>query len=215
MRGSPSTDPKGASSKPGSLGSHPTGAQVSTSSRSVDVLMGSGSHASPAPVLPHFFEPPLGLPARPFAEIGSLPHRDRSYSAPRPVRGARRAPAPPQSESPRSSQHHAPLRQHRRTATSRRFSPRAAAPAAVKAYGWSSRPGAASLEDPSGSRQGLIGRYRAGSSSARSVGPHARARAPRPRRTPRGGTPLGITDPHERPRTDDERRVQRQRAFVA
>ena len=94
MRGSPSTDPKGASSKPGSLGSHPTGAQVSTSSRSVDVLMGPGSHASPVPVLPHSFKPPLGLPTRPFAEISSLPHRDRSYSAPRPVRGARRALAP-------------------------------------------------------------------------------------------------------------------------
>ena len=169
----------------------------------------------PRPSPPPLLRGSLGAPARPFAEIGLLPQQDRSYSAPRPVRGARRAPAPPQSESPRSSQHHAPLRQHRRTATSRRFSPRAAAPAAVKAYGWSSRPGAASLEDPSGSRQSLIGRYRAGSSSARSVGPHARARAPRPRRTPRGGTPLGITDPHERPRTDDERRVQRQRAFVA
>ena len=159
--------------------------------------------------------PPPPLRASPGPPRPPL-RRDRFTSAARPVRGARRAPAPPQSESPRSSQHHAPLRQHRRTATSRRFSPRAAAPAAVKAYGWSSRPGAASLEDSSGSRQGLISRYRAGSSSARSVGPHARARAPRPRRTPRGGTLLGITDPHERPRTDDdERRVQRQRAFVA
>ena len=47
IRGSPSTDPKGASSKPGSPGTHPTGAQVSTSSRSVNTPIAPGSHTHP------------------------------------------------------------------------------------------------------------------------------------------------------------------------
>lgn len=101
IRGSPSTDPKGASSKPGSPGTHPTGAQVSTSSRSVNTPIAPGSHthptqSSPTPrttprcvvVMPSQPEPP-GLPTRPLAEIGpqllaeigSPPHRDR-FEAP-------------------------------------------------------------------------------------------------------------------------------------
>ena len=97
IRGSPSTDPKGASSKPGSPGTHPTGAQVSTSSRSVNTPIAPGSHthptqSSPTPrttprcvvVMPSQPEPP-GLPTRPLAEIGPLPHRDRSSSGSRSV----------------------------------------------------------------------------------------------------------------------------------
>ena len=96
IRGSPSTDPKGASSKPGSPGTHPTGAQVSTSSRSVNTPIAPGSHTHPTQSSPTPRTTP-GLPRvsppTPLAEIGRVPARDRFTSAPRSVRGTRRAPA--------------------------------------------------------------------------------------------------------------------------
>ena len=135
IRGSPSTDPKGASSKPGSPGTHPTGAQVSTSSRSVNTPIAPGSHTHPTQSSPTPRTTP-GLPRvsppTPLAEIGRVPARDRFTSAPRSVRGTRRAPASPQGDAHTRSQHRTPLRPHRRTATSRRSSASAAVLVAAK-----------------------------------------------------------------------------------
>ena len=194
IRGSPSTDPKGASSKPGSPGTHPTGAQVSTSSRSVNTPIAPGSHTHPTQSSPTPRTTP-GLPRvsppTPLAEIGRVPARDRSGSAPRSVRGTRRAPASPQGDAPTRSRHHTPLRPHRRTATSRRFSSSAAAPAAVKAHEWSllghEQPHSRTLPGLDGSDEPVPG----------SRSPARSGQGPTAMKGPGGGTSLVITDPHE------------------
>ena len=187
IRGSPSTDPKGASSKPGSLGTHPTGAQVSTSSRSVDTLIAPGSHAHPAQSSP---EPPPSLPTRPFTKIGSLPHRDR-FEAPHRHQRPRKVTLPRALSTALRS---ARIAEPRRRADSHRvqpcWSPR-------KCAGGRSTARRRPAQGAPGSRQALISRCRAAGPPPAGQSPRVQTRAQRPRGTPGGGTSLVITDPHE------------------
>ena len=118
IRGSPSTDPKGASSKPGSPGTHPTGAQVTTPPRPLNVLIGPGSHTHPAqPPTPRApFEPPRPPDRAPAfkpephdregpPEAGHPPRSPTRTSNPRPTTGDR----PHHQQSPVTRTHPSPI----------------------------------------------------------------------------------------------------------
>ena len=194
IRGSPSTDPKGASSKPGSPGTHPTGAQVSTSSRSVNTPIAPGSHTHPTQSSPTPRTTPrcvVVMPSQP--ELPGLPthplHRDR-FEAP----GGHQRPRKVTLTRALSTA----LRSARIVEPQRRADPRRVQPC------WSPRKCAGGhfsarrrpAQGAPGSRQALISRCRAaGPLPARSE-PRS-GQGPPAMKGPRGGTLLGTTDPHE------------------